>query len=73
MHTAVRYCRQFRPGGRANSTGFSFYAEAAAALIDAFRLNITAAIGEEFALSDVAKAHTELEAGRTTGSLLLIP
>lgn len=51
----------------------TFYAEAAAALIDAFRLNITAAIGEEFALSDVAKAHTELEAGRTTGSLLLIP
>lgn len=51
----------------------AFYAEAAAALIDAFRLNITAAIGEEFALSDVAKAHTELEAGRTTGSLLLIP
>ncbi|MER9295817.1 quinone oxidoreductase [Mesorhizobium sp. M0621] len=51
----------------------TFYAEAAAALIDAFRHNITAAVGEEFALSDAARAHTELEAGRTTGSLLLIP
>ncbi|WP_095199949.1 quinone oxidoreductase family protein [Mesorhizobium carmichaelinearum] len=51
----------------------AFYAEAAAALIDAFRLNITAAVGGEFALRDAAGAHTELEAGRTTGSLLLIP
>ncbi|MCV3208618.1 quinone oxidoreductase [Mesorhizobium sp. YC-39] len=51
----------------------AFYAEAAAALIDAFRLNITAVVGEEFALADAARAHTELEAGRTTGSLLLIP
>ncbi|PAQ08330.1 quinone oxidoreductase family protein [Mesorhizobium temperatum] len=51
----------------------AFYTEAAAALIDAFHLKITAAIGEEFALNDAARAHIELEAGRTTGSLLLIP
>ncbi|MBZ9987129.1 quinone oxidoreductase [Mesorhizobium sp. BH1-1-5] len=51
----------------------AFYTEAAAALIDAFSLNIAADVGGEFALGEAAQAHTELEAGRTTGSLLLIP
>lgn len=61
------------PSMMAASADPAFYAEAAEALIDAFRLNITAATGEEFALKDAAKAHIELEAGRSAGSLLLIP
>lgn len=51
----------------------AFYDVAAAALIEAFSLNIAADVGGEFALGEAAQAHTELEAGRTTGSLLLIP
>ncbi|TPM31484.1 quinone oxidoreductase [Mesorhizobium sp. B2-3-4] len=51
----------------------AFYTEAAASVLDAFRLGITATIGGEFALADAGQAHTELEAGRTAGSLLLIP
>jgi NADPH2:quinone reductase len=50
-----------------------FYAEAAGALIDAFRTGIVATIGRDFPLKDAAEAHAELEAGRSTGSLLLIP
>jgi NADPH2:quinone reductase len=30
-------------------------------------------IGREYALADAAEAHRDLEARRTTGSLLLIP
>lgn len=61
------------PSIMAATSDQAFYHEAAAALVEAFSLNISADIGGEFALSDAAQAHIELEAGRTTGSLLLIP
>lgn len=46
----------------------------AAAVFDLWRrgvLNVT--IGQRYALADAVKAHTDLEAGRTVGSSLLIP
>jgi hypothetical protein len=37
------------------------------------RLGIASLVGTTYALEDVAQAHTDLETGRSTGSLLLIP
>jgi NADPH2:quinone reductase len=37
------------------------------------RRELTVEIGGEYALEDAGQAQADLEAGRTTGSLLLIP
>ncbi len=34
---------------------------------------LSVTIGQKYALTDAAKAHEDLEAGRTTGSTVLIP
>jgi NADPH2:quinone reductase len=61
------------PSIMAASTDPAFYLEAATAAIDAIRRGILMLPTREFALSDAAAAHTELEAGLSSGSLLLIP
>ena len=49
------------------------YCVAAAALIAVMQAGVVAQIGGEYPLADAARAHADLEEGRTTGSLLLIP
>jgi NADPH2:quinone reductase len=49
------------------------YSVAAAALIAAMQAGVVAQIGREYPLAQAARAQADLEAGRTTGSLLLIP
>ncbi|KZL19881.1 Quinone oxidoreductase 1 [Pseudovibrio axinellae] len=49
------------------------YRLAATDLFSALRSGLINAIGAEYALTDAALAHTELEAGRTTGSTILLP
>ena len=61
------------PSIMAASADPAFYREAATAAIDAIRLGVLKLPIREFALSDAATAHAELEAGRSSGSLLLIP
>jgi NADPH2:quinone reductase len=55
-------------------TDVARYRTAAADLFDALeRGDLTVEIGGEYALEDAGKAQADLEAGRTTGSLLLVP
>jgi NADPH:quinone reductase len=49
------------------------YREAAEAAIAAMERGIVCEIAGEFALADVAKAHEEMESGRSAGSILLVP
>ncbi|RWX19670.1 quinone oxidoreductase [Rhizobium hidalgonense] len=49
------------------------YREAAHAAIQAMGTGIVCQIAAEFSLTDVARAHTEMESGRAAGSILLIP
>jgi NADPH2:quinone reductase len=49
------------------------YRTASEAVIAAMQLGITARIGGTYSLSDAARAHSDLETGRSTGSLLLMP
>lgn len=49
------------------------YPVAAAAVLAAMKSDIAAEIGGEYPLAEAAKAHDDLESGRTIGSLLLLP
>lgn len=49
------------------------YREAAHAAIRAMETGIVSEISDEYSLADVAKAHEDIEAGRSAGSILLIP
>lgn len=49
------------------------YSVASAALIAMMQAGVVAEIGGEYPLAQAARAQADLEAGRTTGSLLLIP
>ncbi|MBX5048743.1 quinone oxidoreductase family protein [Rhizobium lentis] len=49
------------------------YREAALVAVQAMETGIVSQIGAEYRLADVAKAHEEMESGRSTGSILLIP
>lgn len=49
------------------------YREAAVAAIAAMERGIVANIAAEYALTDVAQAHREMESGRTAGSIVLTP
>lgn len=49
------------------------YAEGAAALFAMLAGGLAVTIGDDYPLADAAKAHRDLEAGRTVGSLLLVP
>lgn len=64
----------WRPSVMAYVMDVPRYRAAAADLLEALgRGDLTVEIGGEYALEDAGKAHADLEAGRTTGSLLLIP
>lgn len=62
-----------RPSVMAYSADPAIYPVAADALVSAMLAGIVAAVGAQYALAEVATAHADLEAGRTTGSVLLIP
>jgi NADPH2:quinone reductase len=62
-----------RPSVMAYAADLHTYAVASEALIAVMQAGVVAEIGGEYSLVDAAKAHADLEAGRTTGSLLLIP
>ncbi|MBS0246648.1 MAG: quinone oxidoreductase [Proteobacteria bacterium] len=62
-----------RPSVMAYSANPILYKTAAADLFAAMARGIVPEIGAEYRLSQAAQAHSDLEAGRTTGSLLLIP
>ncbi len=49
------------------------YREAAEAAIAAMERGIVCEIAAEYGLADVAKAHQEMETGRSAGSILLVP
>jgi NADPH2:quinone reductase len=62
-----------RPSVMAYSADIGAYRIAAEAAVAAMRLGIASTVGTTYVLEDVAQAHTDLETGRSTGSLLLIP
>ncbi|MCR8493434.1 zinc-binding dehydrogenase [Brucella anthropi] len=62
-----------RPSVMAYAADPTIYPQAAAALLEFMRLDITADVGGEYAFTDAPQAQAGLEAGRTTGSLLLLP
>jgi len=62
-----------RPSVLAYVSDLKTYREAAAALFGVLADGLHVEIGSEFPLSEAAKAHMALEAGKTTGSVLLIP
>ncbi|PKR87335.1 alcohol dehydrogenase [Pleomorphomonas diazotrophica] len=62
-----------RPSVMAYAAEPDTYRTAGRAVIEAMASGITATIGHAYPLADVAAAHTDLEAGRTTGSVLLRP
>ncbi|SMF80965.1 NADPH2:quinone reductase [Tistlia consotensis] len=65
--------RLSRPSVMAYSADPEAYPAAAAALFAALREGIVPEIGAEYPLAEAARAQADLEAGRTVGSLLLIP
>lgn len=62
-----------RPSFMAYSADMKLYRVAAEAVVAAMRLGIASTIGATYALQDAAQAHADLEAGRSMGSLLLVP
>ena len=62
-----------RPSFMAYSADMEVYRVAAEAAVAAMRLDIASTVGTTYALEDAAQAHADLETGRSTGSLLLIP
>lgn len=62
-----------RPSVMAYAADQDTYAAASEALITMMQAGVIADIGAEYPLAQAAKAQADLEDGRTTGSLLLIP
>jgi NADPH2:quinone reductase len=62
-----------RPSVMAYSADPHTYSVASEALIAVMQAGVVADIGAEYPLEQAARAQADLEAGRTTGSLLLIP
>ncbi|MEE3155744.1 MAG: zinc-binding dehydrogenase, partial [Pseudomonadota bacterium] len=69
----IRSLSLARPSVMAYAADLPSYHQAAEALLDVMQKGVSAEIGREYPLSDAAQAQSDLEAGRTTGSLLLIP
>ncbi|MBI1205185.1 MAG: zinc-binding dehydrogenase [Rhodopseudomonas sp.] len=69
----VRALSLSRPSVMAYSADPAVYPAAAQDLFAAIRRDIVADIGADYPLADAARAQADLEAGHTTGSLLLIP
>lgn len=62
-----------RPSVMAYAADPELYARGAADLLALMQIGITAEIGGEYPLTEAARAQADLAAGRTTGSLLLVP
>lgn len=62
-----------RPSVFAYANDPGCYFRGAEALFAQLRDGMAVTVGEEYPLAQAAQAHADLEAGRTTGSLLLIP
>lgn len=62
-----------KPSVMSYSADREHYPLAALAVLEAFEGGIVADLGGEFRLADAALAQTKLEAGLTTGSLVLVP
>ena len=62
-----------RPSVMAYAAETTIYPQAAAALLEVMQKGIMAEIGGEYPLKDAPHAQADLEAGRTTGSLILVP
>lgn len=69
----IRSLSLARPSVMAYAADTTVYPLAAAALLEVMQKGITAEIGSEYSLTNAPQAQADLEAGRTTGSLLLIP
>jgi NADPH2:quinone reductase len=69
----IRSLSLARPSVMAYAADLLAYRQAAKALLDMMQKGVAAEIGREYPLADAAQAQSDLEAGRTTGSLLLIP
>jgi NADPH:quinone reductase len=62
-----------RPSVMAYASEPQTYRDAAAAFFQALHDGLTVSDAQSYALSDIVSAHQDLEAGRTTGSIYLIP
>ncbi|HET6839356.1 MAG TPA: quinone oxidoreductase [Bradyrhizobium sp.] len=62
-----------RPSVMAYVSRAEDYRTAAAAVLKALRDGVLQVAGKPYRLSDAARAHTDLEEGRSTGSLYLVP
>jgi NADPH:quinone reductase len=60
-----------RPSVLAYANDAELYHEGARALFAALSDGLTVSVGAEYPLAEAARAHADLEAGRTTGSVLL--
>ncbi len=69
----IRSLSLARPSVMAYAADTTIYPQAAAALLEVMRKGIMAEIGGEYPLAAAPHAQSDLEAGRTTGSLLLVP
>lgn len=69
----VRSISLSRPSVIAFSKDPALYRPAAAELFAVLADGLASPIGAEYPLSDAAQAHRDLEAGRTTGSIILLP
>ncbi|MBX4962480.1 quinone oxidoreductase family protein [Rhizobium binae] len=70
LHPGKALCR---PSIMAWCADIGQYREAALAAVGAMETGIVSQIAAEYRLADVAKAHEEMESGRSAGSILLIP
>ncbi|MGE4451197.1 quinone oxidoreductase family protein [Castellaniella sp.] len=62
-----------RPSFMAYASDPPTYRTAAAAVLSMMRQGIGGTVGAIYTLEDAAQAHADLEAGRSTGSVLLVP
>jgi NADPH2:quinone reductase len=69
----VRALSLSRPSVMAYASDPECYKRGAAELFELLRGGVAPPIGRRYPLEQAARAHTDLEAGRTTGSLLLVP
>jgi NADPH2:quinone reductase len=69
--TAPRVIGLSRPSVLAYANDPELYREGATALIAALQAGLVNPIGAEYELKDAARAHADLEAGRTTASVIL--
>ena len=62
-----------RPSVMAYMNGSDEYRTAANAVLSLIAEGVVVSLGTPYRLSDAARAHSDLEAGRTSGSLYLVP